>query len=249
MKNLILATTFLTSFSALANTCFVELQYQGSVLGQNVFEEQTCRDSLRQCKRAEKKYEMEHNLSELECVRLEQTLPLPPSPPTPPRPPRPALINFKGSIDNYNFYIAANGLDDFYNQCLDFSDRNNINYASKFKVSADGRRYGFGDIQFGHWNGQESICMELKTVALYQIGTPVSFRYTSASGKIEDKHFSFVGQSEDEIYNQCVEFVEDSKVGYADDIRVSFNGQRSRSYKNARSWWKTPQEVCDAMFQ
>ena len=99
MKNLILATTFLTSFSALANTCFVELQYQGSVLGQNVFEEQTCRDSLRQCKRAEKKYEMEHNLSELECVRLEQTLPLPPSPPTPPRPPRPALINFKGSID------------------------------------------------------------------------------------------------------------------------------------------------------
>ena len=48
---------------------------------------------------------------------------------------------------------------------------------------------------------------------------------------------------------QCVEFVEDSKVGYADDIRVSFNGQRSRSYKNARSWWKTSQEVCDAMFQ
>ncbi len=248
MKNLILATTFLTSFSALANTCFVELQYQGSVLGQNVFEEQTCRDSLRQCKRAEKKYEMEHNLSELECVRLEQTLPLPPSPPTPPRPPRPALINFKGSIDSYDFYIAANGLDDFYNQCLDFADRSNINFPSKFKVSAGGRRYGFGGRSFGHWNSHEGVCTEISTVAFSQLEIPVSYRYTSASGKIEGKHFSFIGETEDELYNQCVEFVEYSKFNQVEDISVSFDGTRIRKYRNTYSWWYTAEDICNEMF-
>ena len=40
-------------FSAVAN-CTIELQYQGSVLGQNIFSAPICRDAIRECKRTQK---------------------------------------------------------------------------------------------------------------------------------------------------------------------------------------------------
>lgn len=92
-KMIVTAATFVASV-AQANVCTVELQYQGNVLGQNTFSAPDCRSAMRECKRTEKIYEIEHNLGELACARVD-SMPAPgnggynPYPPTNPEPPVP----------------------------------------------------------------------------------------------------------------------------------------------------------------
>jgi hypothetical protein len=81
MKNtLLLSVMALGSLSAMAN-CTVELQYQGSVLGQNIFSAQVCRDAIRECKRTQKTYERNHMLpsEELSCVKFDDVVVNPPN--------------------------------------------------------------------------------------------------------------------------------------------------------------------------
>ena len=91
MKKLLISALAISCFSASASArhCVMELQYQGAVLGQNIFSSEICREAMRECKRTQIMYEREHMLSELQCVRIDgnQTpSPIPPrTNPTPPR--------------------------------------------------------------------------------------------------------------------------------------------------------------------
>jgi len=71
-KTILTALMVLGTSGAYANDCMVELQFEGSVLGQNTFIGQTCIDATRQCKRAEKTYERKYGFTndELSCVRV-----------------------------------------------------------------------------------------------------------------------------------------------------------------------------------
>jgi hypothetical protein len=72
MKKTLFSTLMLLASGAYANDCIVELQFEGSVLGQNSFMAQSCLDATRECKRTQKRYEMRYgfNSDELSCVRL-----------------------------------------------------------------------------------------------------------------------------------------------------------------------------------
>jgi hypothetical protein len=74
-KTLLLSVMALGSFGAMAD-CTVELQYQGTVLGQNTFNAPVCREAIRSCKRAQKGYERNHMLpaSELACVKFDDVV-------------------------------------------------------------------------------------------------------------------------------------------------------------------------------
>jgi len=74
MKTTLTSLLLLSSVSSFAN-CVVELQYQNNVLGQNIFSSQVCTDAMRDCKRTQKMYEMNHMLpaNELQCVRFDST--------------------------------------------------------------------------------------------------------------------------------------------------------------------------------
>lgn len=88
MKKALLIFTAVASAQSYA-MCTAELQYQGSVLGRNVFTAYECRDALRECKMAQKTYERENKLSELECVSYNDSNPNPPTNPYPPTNPNP----------------------------------------------------------------------------------------------------------------------------------------------------------------
>lgn len=76
MKKTLLILTAVASAQSYA-MCTAELQYQGSVLGRNIFTAYECRDALRECKMAQKTYERENKLSELECVSYNDSNPTP----------------------------------------------------------------------------------------------------------------------------------------------------------------------------
>jgi len=79
-KTLLLSVMAFSSFAAVAD-CTVELQYQGSVLGQNTFTAPVCRDAIRACKRTQKGYERNHMLpkEDLSCVKFDDVIVNPPS--------------------------------------------------------------------------------------------------------------------------------------------------------------------------
>lgn len=74
-KALLLSVFTLGSMSAMAN-CTIELQYQGTVLGQNIFSAPQCRDAIRECKKVQKSYERNHMLpaDELSCVKYDDVV-------------------------------------------------------------------------------------------------------------------------------------------------------------------------------
>ena len=74
MKKTIITGAILamSSFGAQAQQCVIELQFEGSVLGQNTFVANNCMQAMRDCKRTQKTYERRFSFSEndLSCVRL-----------------------------------------------------------------------------------------------------------------------------------------------------------------------------------
>jgi hypothetical protein len=75
----LMTSLMLLSSGLYANDCMVELQFEGAVLGQNTFIAQTCIDATRECKRAQKRYEMRFGFTsaDLSCVRLGDVSPNP----------------------------------------------------------------------------------------------------------------------------------------------------------------------------
>jgi hypothetical protein len=53
------------------NQCVIELQYQGTVLGQNVFVDSICKNARKECRKTKRRYEKEHLLPKLRCQRLD----------------------------------------------------------------------------------------------------------------------------------------------------------------------------------
>src|SRR5690606_11771094 len=92
------------------------------VLGRNVFTAYECRDALRECKIAQKTYERENKLSELECVSYNASNPNPPTNPYPPTNPNP----YPNPNQNYSRLEALRALEAVENSTRDADENLNI---------------------------------------------------------------------------------------------------------------------------
>lgn len=271
MKNFFLCALAIGSFSAMAdanaNSCVVELQYQGAVLGQNVFAYDDCRSALRECKKTEMTYERQNNLSELQCVRLSNApAPMPPRSPLPPTPPMPAppacdddgrttrplpprstspMISAVGRIEQVPFTLEGRTADEVFNSCWDFVEENGLRSVDELMVSVNGHKYVYLTTG-GWWSNPQAICEVIDGQINEQTLSPIFERRAYATGKIEQVDFNFVASSEPALYNQCVEFVDANNLTSVDEVHTSVNGSRRERYTTG-GWWNTPTAICDVV--
>lgn len=117
MKKTLSTILFLSSVSSFAN-CIVELQYQNTVLGQNIFQSNICTDAMRDCKRTQKMYERTHMLpaNELQCVKFDSNTGPIPTDPTGPSYPDPTPNDPTGGVGSdpnpMSRYEALRALED-----------------------------------------------------------------------------------------------------------------------------------------
>lgn len=256
MKKLVLAV--LAASPLLANAdCLVELQYQGTVLGQNVFNAPVCREAMRECKRAEKSYERNHSLTELSCVKVDDVArphdptPYPPGPvdPVPPNgnpgPFPTERITVTGKIESTPFSISGRNISDLYNSCLYYVEGQNFGSVDDIRVSVNGHRYATMRAS-GWWSSAEAICSQIESQVTSDTMMPVqqSYEPITVKGWVEATPININALSMAEVYNTCVDTMDEKNMGSVDDILIAVS-DREYQKRRASGWWSTSQAICD----
>lgn len=276
MKKLLLAALAASPLIASAD-CMIELQYQGTVLGQNVFTAPACRDAMRDCKRAEKSYERNHSLTELSCVKIDDIdgprdpNPYPPTDPNPPGggynppgpvdplppngnpgplPPFPAeIVTVTGKIESTSFTFTGNGPAQIYNSCLDFVESSYLGSVDEIRVSVNGHRYQRLTTR-GYWGSPEAICDQVESQVTPDRMYPVRPNYEpiQVKGWVEGSNINYSAQSLEEVYNTCVETLDSMYLGSVDELMISVGG-REYQRKTTTGYWSNNESICDQVDQ
>lgn len=165
-----------------------------------------------------------------------------PTPPTP-RPPHNRLVTVTGSIENQSFMLDVTNSIDFANQCI--AQFAHLGQTDEAKVSVN-----FGTSQkittSKWWYSAGEVCANLAAKAV-ELGLPTNNYEIATVGAIENKTFSFAGNSLREIMMQCTQFYHDSNLGSTDEV-VIFNGT-TKVKKTTSGWWYNSNDVCEKIIQ
>ena len=267
-KTLIAGLVALTSIPTFAN-CLVEMQYQGSRLGQYSFEAPTCREAKRECMKTSKKMEREVMIvsrnstepffldNELTCVTLTNN-PGNGGPgnggpgnggpgnggPGNGGPGYEPLTVF-GTIEGQVIDIAGYNVDEVYNKCLATVESYGLTKADDLEVSINNHKY-VKKTTGSWWYGAESICNVIDSLMTPERLAPVipSVYPITIVGKIEGRNINIQSaQSEAQAYNSCVETVKSLNITKADDLMVAINGHKYVR-KTTGSWWYGANAIC-----
>jgi hypothetical protein len=267
-KNLLMSALVFGSLGLTATasgSCVVELQYQGSILGQNIFEEANCREALKQCKITEKRYERDHLLpnEEMTCVNLggssdpipEPTpdpIPEPTPDPIPEPTPMPSYaISVSGFIEGTAIELSGYSTGEVYNKCLDMVEARRIRSVDDMMISINGHKFEVLRNTTSYWNSAEAICNRIDAeMTPYRMAPVQNELYPiSVIGKLESSLVNYSGLSIADVFNSCVLDVKSRRIGNVDDMMISVNGHRYTELRNNSSYWNSPVQICSKIDQ
>jgi hypothetical protein len=134
-----------------------------------------------------------------------------------------------------------------YNRCVDTLNNKGVNKADDLIVSINGHKY-VRKTTSGWWSTSVAICNVIDTLVPSRIQPVSATGLYSATGRIENINFNLSGNSIEEIFNKCVEFVQMKGISQADEVMTSINGARRQRYTTS-GWWSTPIAICNQVIK
>ncbi len=167
-----------------------------------------------------------------------------------PRPFPRTNVEAKGRIENIKFHFSGQNSPQIFNQCVNFVETFSTTIkVDDVHVSTNNGKRAYLRNRNDFWRSADSICAQVESAVVDELNNPTNLPtgYYFVTGKIEKQSFRYEGSNGADIFNSCVEDVENSMGNSVrvDDAYVSVNGNRREHSRNESSFWTNSDTVCE----
>lgn len=258
MKFMLLAAAFLSSVSAFAQTCEVDMVYMNTNQRITTFRAYDmgdgCKEGMKQCRLEIRQRNL---VGRADCVRannIPNPMPNPipgpnpiPNPypnPYPPTNPYPQYgVTVTGYIEDRAFEFTARDASELYVNCLTDIRRIGTQSSDELFFTVNGARYQ--QTSTSGWYNDSMVCSILEQAARNTYNT-TNIMPARVVGSLETSPFRFEAYDRASLLRNCVANIASLRLGSTDEMSYSLNGAPFQRLSTS-GWWQTPNRVCQAM--
>jgi len=154
-------------------------------------------------------------------------------------------IHAVGRFENFSFDLKAKDVNELQHECMRFALAQRIAHIDDIFVSFNGHKRMHLHNRDGVWHYPKHYCGELVKVAQsIDLTPPTPNEFREIEVQFRNLQYSFTGANDAEVFNDCIEQLENDRFREADYVRLRLNQRAWTEIRNHHGWWKGAQSMC-----
>lgn len=159
-------------------------------------------------------------------------------------------IHAVGRFEKFNFEFRAKNPLELSRDCISFASSQRIAHIDDIYVSFNGHKRIHLHNRDGMWHYPRHFCGEIERVAnSIDLTPPAPNEFQQITAIIEMRSYLFSGSHEAELFNDCIEQLENSFFHETDYLRFRLGEGSWKTLRNSDGWWRGAQPVCSIIDQ
>lgn len=159
-------------------------------------------------------------------------------------------IHVIGKFEKFNFEFRVKNINELKTECINFTSAQRIAHIDDIYVSFNSHKRLHLHNQDGMWHYPKHICAELEKIAQsIDLTPPAPNEYRELELALRFHRYTFTGSNEAEIFNDCIEQLEEQNFKETDYIRFRLSAGTWSEMRNHHGWWRSAQQLCTIIDQ